>query len=83
MKTKCHMGRCASSLPTFMITTNYINKNGEHPEHASVIYYNKIVFKKEDLNDNNWLYIGDATEKEKENHFNGMKECEGFIWVSN
>ena len=46
----------------FTKASNYINKKGEHPGiHMDIIHW-KIVLKEEDLNDDNWLYIGKESE---------------------
>ena len=46
----------------FTKSSNYINKNGEHPGINADIIHWKIVLKKEELNDDNWMYIGNESE---------------------
>ena len=47
----------------FIKASNYINKKGEHPKILSAIVWYNIVLRPEELNDNNWLYIGKESEK--------------------
>ena len=76
------MGRCAGGLQTFMTSSHYINKNGEHPKYLEAsIHWDQIVINKEDLTDSNWLYIGDATQEEKESQLWWMREIEGWVWI--
>jgi len=44
--------------PTFHKSSNFINNKGEHPMPQTIIRYNKIAFNKEELKDNQWLYVG-------------------------
>ena len=72
-------GICIITNNIFATATNYIDKNGNHPKHMEAIGWNKLVFKKEELNDSNWLYIGDATKEEKENQLKTMEEHKGWV----
>lgn len=81
MRTRCSMGRNAGGSPTFTNSVNYINKNGDHPIIMDCIDWNRLVFKKEELNDHNWLYIGDATQEERESQIWWMKEIEGWLLI--
>jgi len=63
----------------FTESENYINKSGEHPDVFSIIYWDNIVLKNEELSDKNWLYIGSSSEKEKEEQLSVMKLCEGTV----
>jgi hypothetical protein len=53
-------------------TSNYINKNNEHPEQPYEMTPNKVVFKKEDLQDDNWLYIGNEPREDIEKQFQSL-----------
>ena len=67
---------------SFMKSCNYINNKNEHPESFFVIYSKDLVFKKEELNDKNWLYIGEESEeKNKVNYplWNLLEESFQFL----
>ena len=72
-------GGCVTGKMTFMESSNYLNKDGEHPKHRAVIHAHQLVFEKDQLNDNNWLYIGDATKEEKEGQLGTMRFYRGFV----
>ena len=63
----------------FPSNSSFLVLNGDHPQIMDVINWNKLVLKKEDLTDDNWLYIGDATEEQKTNQLKWMKEIEGWV----
>ena len=64
----------------FTKSENYINKmGGGHPDIFSIIYWDNIALKNEELNDKNWLYIGSSSEKEKEEQLLVMKLRNGTI----
>ena len=35
----------------------FVNKKGEHPKTLTVIRWDKIIVNKEELTDNNWLFL--------------------------
>ena len=72
-------GICIVISNAFTKSLDYINIKGEHPEHGSIIYWNKLVFFKDQLNDDNWLYTGDATKEEKESQIYSMESYQGFV----
>jgi len=72
-------GICVVASNDFIKSNNYVNKKGEHPKYDSLIYWDKLVLKKEDLNDNNWLYIGEASEEQKDGQLSSMKFHEGWV----
>ena len=72
-------GGCIAGKMTFMESENYVNSDGEHPRHGSVIHAHQLVFEKDQLNNDNWLYIGDATEEEKEGQLGAMRFHRGFV----
>lgn len=74
--------RCAGGSPTFTTSTNYINKKGKNPSIMEAINWEDLVFKKEELNEENWLYVGDATQEEKESQLQYMKFCNGWVWIT-
>ena len=47
---------------SFTKSSSFVNKNGEHPRLGYVMEWNEIVLKKEDMLDNNWLYVGGESE---------------------
>jgi len=63
----------------FMKANSYINKNGEHPKLSTIIYWNKLVLNKEELTDDNWLYIGNETEENKKGQLSSMKFHKGVV----
>jgi hypothetical protein len=63
----------------FVKFSNYINSKGEHPKIMSAIGYDRLVFNKEDLNNENWLYIGNESEEAKQEVLEILKLHEGFI----
>jgi len=69
----------AAISKNFMMSSNYINKNGEHPKKTSSINWNQFVFKKEELNDHNWLYIGEESEEKKQGQLEALEFNKGFI----
>lgn len=72
-------GEMAAISKNFMISSNYINKNGEHPKLMSSINWNQFVFQKEKLNDHNWLYIGQESKEEKQGQLEALEFNKGFI----
>jgi len=46
------------NIKGFFSSSNWINKEGSHPEKMSIIKHDKIVCSKEELKDSNWMYIG-------------------------
>ena len=72
----CIKGQCVITSDCFMEARNYINKRGEHPKYHDTIGWNRMVLKKEDLNDNNWLYVGD---KDGTHQLEDMKFHKGFV----
>ena len=64
----------------FTKSKNYINKNGEHPATSSSIHYNQFIIKKEELSDNNWLYIGKESKEKKQSQLAALAFYKnGFI----
>ena len=59
-------------------SSNYVNKKGEHPKLFRIITEDRIALEKEELTDNNWLYIGEDTENMK-NYFRGMSSRREYI----
>jgi len=47
---------------SFTKASSFINIKGDHPEIFTNVIYNKIVLNKEELTDDNWLYIGDESK---------------------
>lgn len=64
---------------SFMKSSNYVNNNNEHPKAFSVIYADNLIFKKEELNDKNWLYVGEESEEKKQSQIATMKFTGGVI----
>jgi hypothetical protein len=72
-------GICVCSSGNFIKSSSYINKTGEHPSYLSAILWNRLVFKEEELCDNNWLYIGSDSEEDKKNQMQILKMHKGWI----
>ena len=64
---------------SFTKSCNYINNNNEHPKTFAVICIENLVFKKEELNDKNWLYIGEESEEKKKGQLASMKFRKGGV----
>lgn len=50
--------RASIVVDGFLKSSNYINIRGEHPSRMSIVGWDKIVTKKEELKDSNWMYTG-------------------------
>ena len=74
------IARAPLSIDGFTRASNYINKNGEHPEILTAMVHWKIVLSPEDLKDDNWLYVGQEPEKQKEWQLSVLKQFRD--WVS-
>ena len=59
--------------PNFYKSSSFINSSGEHPEPRTIIRYNKIVFTKEELADNKWLYVGNESVDEIKSQFKTLR----------
>jgi hypothetical protein len=64
---------------SFMKACNYINIKNEHPKVFAIICHDNLVFKKEELNDKNWLYIGEESEEKNKGQLEYMKFRKGVI----
>jgi len=72
-------GICVVTSNEFIKSINYINKSGEHPKCDSLIYWDHLVSKKEELGETNWLYIGASTEDQIDGQLSSMKFHDGFV----
>jgi hypothetical protein len=43
--------------------------------------WNNLVFRKEDLNDENWLYVGQDSEEGKKDKQEALEWHMGFMWI--
>jgi hypothetical protein len=75
------ISRAPLSLDGFMHASNYINKRGEHPKVLSAIVHWEIVLKKEDLNDDNWLYIGTEPEDKIKWQLSMLRSLRDFVAI--
>lgn len=75
-------GFCVYSTGNFAKSLNYINKKGDHPEILSTIGWDKIVLKKEGLDEKKWLYIGGETEEGIKNQLTILEMHKGFVIIS-
>ena len=62
-------------------SSNYINRNEENPPPFYIMNWGKLVFKKEELNDDNWLYIGEDIDTVKQEKIWAIKLDNGDIAI--
>jgi len=72
---------CVCSGGDYIKASSYINKKKEHPKLPGTIGWNNLVFRKEELNDNNWLYVGNDSDKGKEDKQESLEWCKGWMWI--
>jgi len=72
-------GICVCASVNFTKSSNYINKNGEHPSYLSAIWWDGLVLKEEELKEKKWLYIGSDSEEDKKNQLMFLKMHKGWI----
>jgi len=84
MKTCCFgiNGLHAIVNKNFTKAKNYIDRSGMNPKVFDVINFSNLVYRKEDLLVNKWLYIGDATEDEKKQTLNKLYLYKQIIMIS-
>lgn len=84
MRTYCFgiNGLHAATNKNFTEPKNYIGKNGMHPKFFEVINFSNLVYSKDELLDNKWLYIGDATEEDKKEVLNKLHLYKQIIVIS-
>jgi len=75
------ISRAPLSIDGFMKASNYVNIKGEHPVILSAIVHWKIVLKKEDLNDDNWLYIGKESEDDIKWQLSMLRKLRDFVAI--
>ncbi len=63
----------------FTKSSNYVNFKGEHPKLLTTMAHWEIVLKKEDLKDDNWLYIGKEPEKEIKWQLSVLKQFRDWV----
>ena len=63
----------------FKKSSNYVNKNGDHPKILTAIDHWKIVLKPEELCENNWLYIGKESEEKIKWQLSALKEFRDWV----
>jgi hypothetical protein len=61
---------------------NYIDKSGNNPKFLSVIRWNKLVFEKNDLTSDNWLYIGSKLEEIRQQKISSIRLDNGNILIT-
>lgn len=65
----------------YIRASSYVNKKGDHPKTPAIMGWNNLVFKEEELNDNNWLYVGDCSEESRRNKQIFLNWHKGFMWI--
>lgn len=83
MKTYCFgiNGMHAMVDSSFTKACNYINKNGKSPNRFDIISKWNLIYNKSEISDNNWLYIGEATEDMKKETLHQLQEYRQIIMI--
>ena len=74
-------GVCIPSGGDYVKASSYINKRGERLKTPAVMGWNNLVFKKEELNNCNWLYVGNDSEEGKKDKLISLEWHKGFMWI--
>lgn len=66
---------------SFCKASSFINKAGIQPQIGRLLHWNKIVLRKEELIDDNWLYVGLDLKEIVEKQMRTLTSHNGFTAI--